>query len=257
MTAIRFYKLPNPISPIQPTISKLTNLKRLVVINNNISSPIPDFGPNSRTSSWSAFSLTSLQAPFRAHFPIVGPQQAHGPNPGLIWILLPDLILSHNQLSGPIPASLANLDPARIDLSRNKLEGDACMLFGKNTTEKLDLSRNKFEFNLSHLKFPKTSLIHLDLCHNNINGSIPVALTEVENLQHFNVSYNNRLSDEISQGGKLQKFNEYSYFHTKLCGSPLPPCANKQDLNPGLGYGINYVGRRILTLCVLTVPGGD
>ncbi|CAJ1975556.1 unnamed protein product [Sphenostylis stenocarpa] len=143
----------------------------------------------------------------------------------------PYLILSHNQLSGSIPDSLGNLDPERIDFSRNKLEGDASMLFGsKKRTQTLDLSRNALEFDLSHLTFPKKSLIWLDLNHNKIYGSIPVALTTVENLQQFNVSYN-RLCGEIPQGGRLQRFDEYSYLHNKcLCGSPLPPCNFKADI---------------------------
>ncbi|CAJ1958443.1 unnamed protein product [Sphenostylis stenocarpa] len=99
------------------------------------------------------------------------------------------------------------------------------MLFGsKKTTQILDLSRNKFSFDLSHLTFPKKSLIWLDLNHNKIYGSIPAALTKVENLQHFNVSHNPQLSGQIPQGGELQRFDQYAYFHTKLCGSPLLPC---------------------------------
>jgi SPP1 gp7 family putative phage head morphogenesis protein len=103
----------------------------------------------------------------------------------------PDIILSHNQLSGPIPASLGQIDPERIDLSRNKLEGDASVLFGnKKRTQILDLSRNLLSFDFSKVDFPKQSLIWLDVNHNKIYGKIPTALTEVENLQQFNVSYN-------------------------------------------------------------------
>ncbi|KAL6273064.1 hypothetical protein ACE6H2_023756 [Prunus campanulata] len=133
------------------------------------------------------------------------------------------LYLSHNQLSGKIPTSLAKLDFSTIDFSRNKLEGDASMLFGLNkTTQKVDLSRNLLEFDLSKVKFSK-SLSSLDLNHNKITGSIPVELTQGD-LQYLNVSYN-RLCGQIPVGGKLQSFDSSTYFHNRcLCGTPLPSC---------------------------------
>lgn len=98
------------------------------------------------------------------------------------------------------------------------------MLFGANkTTQQLDVSRNLLAFDLSKVVF-QTSLIALDLNHNQIYGSIPVGLTAVDFLQGLNVSYN-RLCGEIPQGGRLQRFDVDSYFHNKcLCGSPLPSC---------------------------------
>ncbi|XP_020208728.1 polygalacturonase inhibitor [Cajanus cajan] len=237
---LTFHKLPNLVGPIQPTIAKLTKLRSLFITNTGISGPVPDFlaqlksleliklSFNSLSGTipstlYQLLNLTSLQ---------LDRNQLTGPIPGSFGSFKkpgPDLTLSHNQLSGPIPSSLGTLDPQRLDLSRNKLQGDASVLFGsKKRTQILDLSRNLFEFDLSPLKFPPKSLIWLDLNHNNIYGNIPLALTKVENLQQFNVSYNHQLSGKIPQGGELQRFDKYSYFHTKLCGSPLPPCNNKQ-----------------------------
>ncbi|KAK7259481.1 hypothetical protein RIF29_25089 [Crotalaria pallida] len=133
------------------------------------------------------------------------------------------IVLSHNQLFGSIPASLAHIKPERIDLSRNKLEGDASMLLGLTKRRKLLTFRGTcWHFDLSKVEF-STSLMSIDLNHNHIYGSIPVGLT-VNYLQGFNVSYN-RLCGEIPQGGRLQKFDVDSYFHNKcLCGSSLPIC---------------------------------
>jgi hypothetical protein len=75
------------------------------------------------------------------------------------------------------------------------------------------------------VNIPIKSLTWLDINHNNIYGKTPVALTKVEYLQQFNVSYN-KLCGEIPQGGTLQdNFDEYAYLHNKcLCGPPLPKC---------------------------------
>ncbi|KAI7996730.1 Polygalacturonase inhibitor [Camellia lanceoleosa] len=108
---------------------------------------------------------------------------------------VPDLYLSHNQLTRPVPKSLGNLDFTRLDL------GDLSFIFGSNKTIQIvDFSRNMFEFDLSNVVFPVT-LISLDLNHNKDFGSLPAGLTAV-NLQFFNVSYN-RLCGPIPISGKL------------------------------------------------------
>ncbi|KAK7411599.1 hypothetical protein VNO78_03034 [Psophocarpus tetragonolobus] len=242
LESITFHKLPNLVGPLQPAIAKLTKLKSLFITYTNLSGPLPGFLGQLKNLELIKLSFNNLSGPIPSslsQLPNLGSLQLDrnkltGPIPASFGSFNkpgPDLMLSHNQLSGPIPASLGNLDPERIDLSRNKLEGDASMLFGsKKRTQILDLSRNKLSFDMSHLTFPKKSLIWLDLNHNNIYGNIPVSLTKVENLQHFNVSYNPQLSGQIPQGGELQRFDKYSYFHTKLCGSPLPPCNLKADI---------------------------
>ena len=133
------------------------------------------------------------------------------------------VVLSHNQLSGKIPASMGKKDFGYIDLSRNKLEGDASVLFGPNKkTPIIDLSRNLLEFDLSKVKFQK-GLTWLDLNHNKIFGSLPPDLTKL-NLQLLNVSYN-RLCGKIPVGGEMQKFGTTEYFNNRcLCGAPLPKC---------------------------------
>ena len=130
------------------------------------------------------------------------------------------LDLSHNQLSGKVPASLGKKDFISINLSRNELEGDVSFLFSpRKTTLGVDLSRNYLEFDLSKVEFPK-SLTWLDLNHNRITGSLPVGLTAL-NLQKLNVSYN-RLCGKIPVGGKLQRFGYSAFFQNWcLCGAPL------------------------------------
>ncbi|KAK7285529.1 hypothetical protein RJT34_20303 [Clitoria ternatea] len=232
---LEFHKLPKLTGPIQPTIAKLTKLKWLQISWTNVSGPVPDFLAQLKNLMFLDLSFNNLSGSIPSSLSQLpnllslhlDRNRLTGPIPNSFGSFNkpgPDLYLSHNQLSGPIPASLANLDPTRIELSRNKLEGDASMLFRRNkTTFILDVSRNLLAFDLSKLEFP-TTLVTLDLNHNQIFGSIPVGLTALDSLQRFNVSYN-RLCGEIPQGGALQTFDASSYLHNKcLCGSPFPGC---------------------------------
>ncbi|XP_027176641.1 polygalacturonase inhibitor-like [Coffea eugenioides] len=232
---LMFHKLTNLTGQIPSAVTKLVHLKELTISWTNLSGPVPSFLSQLKN-------LTSLDLSFNDLTGSIPPSLSELPN--LLDLHLdrnkltgsipdsfgrfagntPDLFLSHNMLSGPVPKSLGNVNfSIQIDFSRNKLEGDASFLFGKNKTiQFVDLSRNLFEFDLSKVEFPD-SLTNLDLNHNKIFGSLPVGLTEL-NLQFFNVSYN-RLCGQIPQGGKLQSFDSYNYFHNRcLCGAPLPAC---------------------------------
>nr|XP_027191038.1 polygalacturonase inhibitor 2-like [Cicer arietinum] len=127
---------------------------------------------------------------------------------------------SRNRLSGKIPASLANLNLAFLDLSRNALEGDASVFFGsKKETQQIVLGNNKFGFDFGKVGLSK-NLEKLDLRNNKIYGTLPEGLTALKFLHKLNVSSNN-LCGQIPS----LRFDETSYAHNKcLCGSPLPPC---------------------------------
>ncbi|RZC71843.1 hypothetical protein C5167_035661 [Papaver somniferum] len=173
---------------IPPNLSELKNLESIDLSRNRLKGSIPEFF---------------------GRFP--------GP-------LIPNLFLSHNQISGPIPKSLGALDYGSIDLSRNRFVGDASVFFNTKhgLTRYIDLSRNLFEFDLSNVKFPK-SLTWLDLSHNKIFGRIPKEISGLK-LQMLNVSYNS-LCGKIPYGGKMQSFEKNEYFHNKcLCGPPMAGC---------------------------------
>ncbi|XP_062168237.1 polygalacturonase inhibitor-like [Alnus glutinosa] len=230
---LEFHKLSNLTGPIQPAIAKLKNLNFLTLSWTNLSGPVPDFLSKLKNLNSLDLSFNDLSGSIPSSLSLLpnlnglrlDRNKLTGPIPESFgnFTKVPDLYLSHNQLTGKIPASFAKMDFSVIDLSRNKLEGDASVVFGSNkTTQIVDLSRNLLQFDLSKVQFPK-SLTSLDLNHNNITGSIPVAMTAL-NLQFLNVSYN-RLCGKIPVGGKLQSFDYSSYFHNRcLCGSPLPNC---------------------------------
>ncbi|BFG38214.1 hypothetical protein CerSpe_244880 [Prunus speciosa] len=234
LETLEFHKQPNLTGPIQPSIAKLKSLKELRLSWTNISGSVPDFLSQLKNLTFIDLSFSNFTGSIPSSLSQLPNLNAirldrnkltgHIPKSfGEFHGSVPDLYLSHNQLSGNIPTSLAKLNFNRIDFSRNKLEGDASMIFGLNkTTQIVDLSRNLLEFNLSKVEFSK-SLISLDLNHNQITGSIPVGLTQVD-LQFLNVSYN-RLCGQIPVGGKLQSFDSSTYFHNRcLCGAPLPSC---------------------------------
>jgi hypothetical protein len=233
LETLEFHKLSNLTGPIQPAIAKLKHLSFLRLSWTNLSGPVPDFLSKLKNLTFFDLSFNDLSGyipPSLSLLPNLNAlhldrNKLTGPIPESFgkFTKVPGLYLSHNQLSGKIPASFANMDFNVIDLSRNKLEGDASVVFGSSkTTQIVDLSRNLLQFDLSKVQFPK-SLTSLDLNHNNITGSIPVEMTKL-NLQFLNVSYN-RLCGQIPVGGKLQSFDNSSYFHNRcLCGSPLPSC---------------------------------
>ncbi|KAJ0053635.1 hypothetical protein Pint_01351 [Pistacia integerrima] len=234
LETLEFHKLTNLTGPIQPSIVKLKNLKFLRLSWTYLSGSVPDFLSQLNNLTFLDLSFNNLSGSIPSSLSKLqnlgalhlDRNKLTGPIPdsfGAFNGQVPWLYLSHNQLSGKIPPSLGNMDFNVIDLSSNKLEGDASFLFGINkTTQQLDVSRNLLAFNLSKVEFP-TSLTSLDLNHNKIFGSIPTQLTSVD-LQFFNVSYN-RLCGQIPVGGKLQSFDNSTYFHNKcLCGAPLAGC---------------------------------
>ncbi|KAI3872400.1 hypothetical protein MKW92_010709 [Papaver armeniacum] len=229
-----FRHLTNVTGSIPRSITKLKHLKMLRLSWTNLSGPIPNF-LNQLTT------LTYLDLSFNQFSGSIPPNLSDLKNLGTLHLdrnkltgSIPEsfgnfaasiyLFLSHNQLSGPIPKSLGDLDSEVLDLSRNKLVGDASTLFKPNHTvgRTIDLSRNQLQFDLTKVKFPK-SLTSLDISHNKIFGGIPEDIIGLD-LQLLNVSYN-RLCGQIPNGGKLQTFDNTSFFHNRcLCGPPLVGC---------------------------------
>ncbi|PHU06610.1 Polygalacturonase inhibitor [Capsicum chinense] len=224
----------NLSGPIPPTIAKLLKLTFLRISQTNISGPVPEFLTHLKNITYINLSYNNLvgtippslsQLP-NLEFLRLDRNKVTGTIPESLSNLAPKLTylyLGHNQLTGIVPNSFAGWSFDTIDLSRNMLEGDISFLFGKDkTTFEMLLDHNKFNFDFSKLTFGNR-LARLDLNHNKIYGSLPTILTK-QSWQLFNVSYNS-LCGKIPQGGSMQRFDQYSYFHNKcLCDAPLPPC---------------------------------
>ncbi|CAK8541356.1 unnamed protein product [Lathyrus sativus] len=231
---LEFSNFPKLTGTINPVISNLKHLKYLVISSTGVSGTIPSFVSqfqNLELLDLSFNSLTGTIPSSLSQLPKIQSLRLHnnkltGQIPSSFGSFKkpgPDIYLSNNRLSGHIPASLGQIDPETIHLSANKLEGDASMLFGKKRTQLIDLSRNLLSFDFSKVDLPK-SLTYLHLDHNYIYGKIPQVLNKRNALERFDVSYN-LLCGEIPQGGDLQRFGVFAFYHNKcLCGSPLPKC---------------------------------
>ncbi|KAK8950107.1 Polygalacturonase inhibitor 2 [Platanthera guangdongensis] len=229
--------LPLLTGPIPQFLTRLRRLNNLILSNTSLSGPIPAF----------LSQITTLKLLDLSHNTFTG---SIPPELSLLRGL-GDLLLSNNRLTGGIPASFGSFSiasPPQLDLSNNllsgeipaelgrpawgyidlsnnrRLEGDASVLFGaaKGTT-RMNLSGNKFRFDLSRVSFP-TGLGFLYLSRNEINGSIPAQINQLEHLTVLNLS-DNKLCGEIPQGPVTGKFGKEAYQgNSCLCGLPLGPC---------------------------------
>ncbi|CAM8927364.1 unnamed protein product [Rhodiola kirilowii] len=228
------HKITNITGTIPSTISNLKKLKLLRLSNLNLSGSVPEFLSELQDLTFIDLSFNQLTGPLPRSVNKLRSLLGLSLNRNQLTGFIPDtygkftgnvpqIILSHNQLSGELPSSLSLLNFSKIDISRNKLNGDVSMLFGKSKSLFwLDISRNAFAFDFGKVELP-AGLGILDMNHNGIYGNIPSAMSSLK-LQFLNVSYN-RLCGRIPVGGELERFDNSSYVHNKcLCGSPLPEC---------------------------------
>ncbi|CAD6273373.1 unnamed protein product [Miscanthus lutarioriparius] len=236
---LRLHHLPGISGPIPPAIAKLSNLSFLTISWTGVSGHVPSFlGALTRLNQLdlSFNALTGAVPASLATLPSlysidISRNLLTGSLPSLLFSKLNNkaqeayLRLSHNNLTGSVPAEFLAVAFAQVDLSRNAFAGDASGLFGRaKPVQQMDLSRNAFSFNLSTVELPE-QLISLDLSHNAIYGGIPAQVVNLTNLQFFNVSYN-RLWGAVPTGGNMASFDASSYQHNRcLCGTPLAdPC---------------------------------
>ncbi|KAL3755386.1 hypothetical protein ACJRO7_002437 [Eucalyptus globulus] len=232
LQSLTLHKLSNFTGPIPESFTKLKYLNFLTLSWLNLTGPIPSFLGQLKNLTYLNLSFNKLTGSIPDSLSTIPGLGYIGLDRNQLTEKIPAslanlkgnslyLILSHNNLSGELPATFTGVNFGKLDLSRNRLQGDASLVFGRNkTTFYIDISRNQFEFDLSKVDF-NGSLQTLDMNHNKIYGSIPTAM---ESLQFLNVSYN-RLCGPIPVGGKLQSFDYTVYFHNRcLCGAPLASC---------------------------------
>ncbi|CAI5974142.1 unnamed protein product [Closterium sp. NIES-65] len=142
----------------------------------NLSNKRLTWGPGSN-ASWHGYCLDL------SHNRIITPLQDLFGNDDGLWSTV--LLLSHNQLSGPIPATLLrDKVQGHLDLSHNLLTGSIPAIDNLYSMKTLDLSYNQLSGTIPKLD---GSLITCDLSHNQLSGKVPPAPPA---LMHLNVSWN-------------------------------------------------------------------
>ncbi|KAM0938890.1 putative non-specific serine/threonine protein kinase [Dioscorea sansibarensis] len=118
--------------------------------------------------------------------------------PNWIWNLSEKILmidLSHNLISGKLPATLGFASISILDLSNNKFEGTLPTL--SSSMEYLDLSNNMFTGNILRLvSYPLPIMSHLFLSNNLLSGPIPSSICQDVELYVIDLS-NNLLSGEL------------------------------------------------------------
>ncbi|KAG5235230.1 receptor protein [Salix suchowensis] len=111
---------------------------------------------------------------------------------------LDTLLLSDNQLIGPIPSQISRLSRlSSLDLSNNLLDGTIpSSLFSMPSLRFLTLHNNHLSGRIS--PFLSNSLEYIDLSHNKLYGQIPPSVFEHGNLRALMLSSNDKLTGNIS-----------------------------------------------------------
>jgi Leucine-rich repeat (LRR) protein len=216
------HHLPGLTGGIPESLTELGNLTLLTISYTGMSGPVPSF--LSRLTSLVALDLSynaftgAIPASLADIPSLTGINLSRNRLTGTIPPLLFSnvssdeeghaayLWLSHNSLSGGVPAEFGAVSFAHVDLSRNAITGDpSAALFGREkTVQQLDLSRNRFSFSLTGAELPEQQLSLLDLSHNGIRGRIPEQVANLTKLQSFNVSYNKLCGEDHVQVRRLQ-----------------------------------------------------
>ncbi|KAM3208716.1 hypothetical protein ACQJBY_063424 [Aegilops geniculata] len=235
LLVLNLYYLPAISGPIPKGIAKLSNLTSLSISLTAVSGPIPSFlGALTKlreltlSSNFLSGAIPASLGGLRYFDSVdlrnnsltgtIPPLFSNSKSPDITY-----LGLSHNHLSGSIPAEFAAVGFVQVDLSHNALIGDASVFFGRTKElQSIDLSHNALSFDLSSVEFPE-EMQAMDASHNAIRGGIPAQVANVTNLRQFNVSYN-KLCGQVPAA--LARLDVYSFRHNKcLCGAPLPdPC---------------------------------
>ncbi|CAJ1968015.1 unnamed protein product [Sphenostylis stenocarpa] len=165
-------------------ISKLVNLKKLVLFNNNFNGSLPD-------CIGQLVNLTTL---------LLSSNHFHGVIPRSLeqLVSLEYLDLSRNSLNGTIPQNIGQL--IKLDtlyLDNNNLHGNIPYSLGQLLLlHNIDIALNHLESSVSDIRWPR-QLVYLNLTSNHITGSIPQDIADkLPNVTHF-LFGNNLLNGSI------------------------------------------------------------
>lgn len=139
---------------------------------------------------------------------------------------LQKLLLDQNAFSGPIPPEIGRLQQlSKADFSGNSFDGGVPPEIGKcRLLTYLDVSRNNLSAEIPPAISGMRILNYLNLSRNHLEGEIPATIAAMQSLTAVDFSYNN-LSGLVPATGQFSYFNATSFLgNPGLCGPYLGPC---------------------------------
>nr|QBB21102.1 serine/threonine-protein kinase BRI1-2a [Dimocarpus longan] len=138
---------------------------------------------------------------------------------------LTQLELSSAGLVGLVPDNFFSKCPnlVHVNASHNNLTGSIpeSLLSGSDKLQVLDLSYNNLTGSISGLVIDQNScnsLLHLDLSHNHIVGSIPISFSNCTNLTILNLSYNQLIGEIPTTLGELNSLHSLDLSRNHITG---------------------------------------
>jgi len=158
------------------------------------------------------------------------------------------LVLRGNNLTGPIPPELADLDSLKhLDLAHNPLNNPIPPELGRlGKLQWLFLESSRLTGEIPPEIGDLESLTYLELGSNPLTGEIPPELGNIGSLEVLRL-YNNQLTGSIPpELGSLSNLKQVSFYRTQLSG-PIPPEIGALASLEHLLIGINDISGPIPT----------
>lgn len=131
--------------------------------------------------------------------------------------------LGRNNLSGPLP-DLQNATIGFLILSENQLQGPIPEHIGDQPLYNFNVSYNRLNGSIPNSLGNASLLITLDMAYNDLSGEIPSELGDLYALTVLNVSYNPKLSGSIPRKGQFTTLGWEPYIgDVNLCFNDTDP----------------------------------